>query len=976
MKRTLYLVFAIFVLVDVNHAQTNILQNPGFESQITPSTKSELTWGVANTSALRCTGFFDATSQTTSPNASAVAIPNYVWFERGTSQFHVRNYVEHIPVHSGDSSLTIYNVGGNTNNATATSYYYHNLAQKVSLDNSKTYRFKFFVQRSFVVNNSSTTTVPNSVNTLRVGIVSSTGATSATNSNYYKDITIPANEDWNEITVTFDLPTILAITTNVGKSFSSAAIFIAMQTGWDAVNLKTLPCKVNVDDLSLVDVSGLTAAVGATVDAPFDVTFIENAAWRGAITSITVDGNTLDPSAYNKTVEGKITFTPSVSALLQTAGMKTIVVKAAGGYADANVSQTIWAGFPTANSTANIDAALANNASSTITCTAKDQYNNLVPGYTLKYDVSVINSDATAAESYTIDGLANTSTVSDVNITATTNASGVATFTVALPSTIDGGDGLSVRVQLANGLTNIGPAFTYTSQTFNLTGTKNSADLVLNGTSDINVSSGELIISSSLIVHSVIVAPGAKLTLGSNTLNATNGITFQSDASGTATMMDSYTTPTVNATVKQYIQAGRNWYLSSPISAGSTSNLNLGDSVVQYNETIKKWEKITGSLTAGRGYIQAAVSGQGTTGKVEFNGTTNSGDVSVTLTRTESGSSRGFNLVGNPYPSYLDWSLVTADPLNANISSTLWFRTKNAGGIYTFATHNGISGETVTGTANTTITKLIPPMQAFWVHVNPNVDQTTYNTSITFKNGMRNHRDVNENKLKAPKLNERKRLRLLVSNGTTSDETMLYFDANAQDNFDNYDSPKMFNNTPSVPEIYTQVGAEKLVINGQNEVKYDTEIPIGFVTGESNDFSIKSSEMTNFEAGTQIILKDKLNPTAEIELDNGVVYNFSAPVTSAATDRFSILFRAKGSATGVGIVAKINAQVFVNSDNYIVIESSEKGNMAIYNVMGQKQYENILNSKKETIHITFGAGVYLVELTVNGQREIQKVIIR
>jgi hypothetical protein len=44
--------------------------------------------------------------------------------------------------------------------------------------------------------------------------------------------------------------------------------------------------------------------------------------------------------------------------------------------------------------------------------------------------------------------------------------------------------------------------------------------------------------------------------------------------------------------------------------------------------------------------------------------------------------------------------------------------------------------------------------------------------------------------------------------------------------------------------------------------------------------------------------------------------------------------------------------------------------------MGQKQYENMLSSTKTTINRAFGAGIYLVELLVNGQSEIQKVIIR
>jgi len=99
----------------------------------------------------------------------------------------------------------------------------------------------------------------------------------------------------------------------------------------------------------------LAAATGATVDAPFDITFGEQATWRGAITGITVNGTLLDPSAYDTSVAGKITFNPANSTLLQSEGTKTIVISASGikagavttTFVDLTVSQTIGAGLST-----------------------------------------------------------------------------------------------------------------------------------------------------------------------------------------------------------------------------------------------------------------------------------------------------------------------------------------------------------------------------------------------------------------------------------------------------------------------------------------------------------------------------------------------------------------------------------------------------------------------------------------------------
>jgi hypothetical protein len=91
----------------------------------------------------------------------------------------------------------------------------------------------------------------------------------------------------------------------------------------------------------------LTAAVGATVDGAFNVTFPDDAVWRAAITSITVGGVTL--TAGSSVSAGQITFTPSASNpsnLLQQSGSKNIIVIATG-YNDATVTQSIAPGAAT-----------------------------------------------------------------------------------------------------------------------------------------------------------------------------------------------------------------------------------------------------------------------------------------------------------------------------------------------------------------------------------------------------------------------------------------------------------------------------------------------------------------------------------------------------------------------------------------------------------------------------------------------------
>jgi len=258
-------------------------------------------------------------------------------------------------------------------------------------------------------------------------------------------------------------------------------------------------------------------------------------------------------------------------------------------------------------------------------------------------------------------------------------------------------------------------------------------------------------------------------------------------------------------------------------------------------------------------------------------------------------------------------------------------------------------------------------MQAFWVRA------TSSTNTFAVTNAMCSH-ESGTNRLKTKAFDSQQVLRLRVSNNINSDETLVLFNQNALDAIDDYDSPKMSNNAVSIPEIYTQVGDQKLVMNGMSLVKYNTEIPLGFATGEANNFSITNTQMANFDTGTKLILKDKLLNT-EKDLTDGTPYTFESGVSNT-TDRFSLIFQAPGTITAIDNANKLNAQVFVKTANQITIIVSEKCNCMIYNAVGQKQYANKLNSAKTTINKVFGAGVYFVELSVNGRSEIRKVVIR
>jgi hypothetical protein len=351
-----------------------------------------------------------------------------------------------------------------------------------------------------------------------------------------------------------------------------------------------------------------------------------------------------------------------------------------------------------------------------------------------------------------------------------------------------------------------------------------------------------------------------------------------------------------------------------------------------------------------------------------YTGTFNTGTKTIALTRTNSASKPGFNLVANPYPSYLDWSMV--DTTAANIHTSVWYRTKTSGGAYTFDTYNG-KLDVATANGENTVSKLIPPMQAFWVRVKTGFAGGT----LTFDNTMRKHADVSGNKMKAPKVSETKVVRLQLSNGTNADEALVCFNSNAQNSFDSYDSPKMFESSATRPELYTLAGNEKVVINGLsdlNGLSSDMELPLGFTTGAGGNFTLKATEIASFDNSRKLYLRDK-QESSETELTPEAEYAFSTTAaTSNNESRFSLLFKAPGVTTGITNANSERISVFVNTRNQITIIAKPNSKYAIYNAVGQMIENGILNSQFIIHNSQLNAGVYLVK--VNNQ--LTRVVVK
>ena len=500
-----------------------------------------------------------------------------------------------------------------------------------------------------------------------------------------------------------------------------------------------------------------------------------------------------------------------------------------------------------------------------------------------------------------------------------------------------------------------------------------SGDVIVNSTSTLagNATAKSLTLNAALSVNA-----GKKLTV-STTMANNSTLNLLSDATGTATI----TTPATisgsgTANVSQYLGGARNWYISSPVS-GATVPAS-GYTFYQRNEALNSWPIMSSSdaLNVGQGYIALPSSGPVT---YTFTGTLNTGDVTVNLQRTTNQPTKpGFNLIGNPYPSYLNVrSVINA---KANLQQTIWYRTRTTGDAptYNFETVNLASG-VGTSNAGEQVTALIPPMQSFWVRTNANGE------TLTFTNSLRSHAgvattdlgDVSTTTLKVHAMNASSSsvLRLQVSNGKNTDQTVLYTSANASNGYDDYDSQKFFNSSASIAEICTIVNGESLAINGMNSIPNDTEIVLGFSTLTAGTFSIRASQIADFDPTVSIYLKDNVtNSLVQLTTDDS--YSFTSDVTTNNTSRFALVFKSASIATGINPNTNENVWISTNANNQIMINGSNgTGSVAVYNAVGQKMYSNNLTSNVNVLNTPLHSGAYLVTVTTSGKSITKKVII-
>lgn len=657
-----------------------------------------------------------------------------------------------------------------------------------------------------------------------------------------------------------------------------------------------------------------------------------------------------------------------------------------------NVNVNIAGNLSINNGTLDLDAFTANRVTAGGTLTVFD-------GAKLK-----IGGTNTLPSDYTTHSIGATSTIeySGINqaVAVLNSAQSYGHLIISGPGTEITAGTIAVR----NNLSITAGSLNINTNTLKIGGsiTNNGVFIATNGTIEMNGLSTQTIPAETFFentISNLTINNTAGVTLGgalnitaillasSGQLNTAGHLTLISTASQTALISGSGSGSVLgNVTMQRYLASGFGYkYFSSPFQAATVNefgdDLNLYatfPSFYRHDENMPTlgWINYTaasGVLNPAQGY--AANFGSSTVSKtVDVTGVVNNGTISTpTLYNHNQPYTQGFNLVGNPYPSPIDWDAPTGWT-RTNVDNAVYYFNAGTTDQYkgTYSSYiNGISSNGVAG-------NIIPSMQGFFVHVS----NGTYPVAggLTFTNSVRTN-DLSP----AFQSFARELVRVSASfdGEKASDAAVIYMENRARKNFDQkYDALKLINDNTAVPSLYAVANdAAKISIRAMAyPMDSVTTQPLGLKTEKDGWINFNAVDILNISPSLHIYLYDatenvyqdlRSNPHYRLQLKAGEHNN-----------RFSIVFSKKGLNSTPTPTPTVDENIFhaYSSGGRIFVDSklsNEKASLAIYNSIGQIVFkeEFYANGLHQTAARLVN-GVYVINIIFNNKVYAKKLQVQ
>lgn len=440
--------------------------------------------------------------------------------------------------------------------------------------------------------------------------------------------------------------------------------------------------------------------------------------------------------------------------------------------------------------------------------------------------------------------------------------------------------------------------------------------------------------SSAVTVNSVIINSGASLIA-------------ESTFSGTATY-------------KRNLPTADSWYfISSPVDGETIQNLISSHTflasssvvgrigIAPYDNTqaisTKRWAykttSSTGDLEDAKGYSVRLDE----LGNISFLGTIRTDDSNADIPLILGGvDGNNFNLVGNPYTSY--------------INSTTFLTTQSNDLEQDFYMWNGSSYDTRSTGSHANF--MIAPGQGFFV------EAKTANT-VTFVKSNQNHNATNT----FQKSNSRPEIKLLITDSISSRYADIYYINGTTTGFDNSYDGKLFGGAPQPFAIYTHLVSDSEGKNFQiqslpNSNYENMIIPIGINSAANKELTF-SAETLNLPNELRVFLEDRLlNIFTRLEEANST-YKITLSEALNGIGRFYLHTSTKSTLkTNNADLKSISIYKTNNYNLRIVGLSQGKATVKLFNILGKQVLISSFASKgvQDISLPKVAAGIYIVQI--------------
>lgn len=520
------------------------------------------------------------------------------------------------------------------------------------------------------------------------------------------------------------------------------------------------------------------------------------------------------------------------------------------------------------------------------------------------------------------------------------------------------------------------------------------------GTLEFNGDVQDLNGSASTLFENIFVKSGSTTTFSSSgqtlrgilfsngVLNANDNLTLLSDATRTALIDgDGEGEVAGNCTIQRYLPHGFGYkYFSSPFQAADVGQFGEHMDLTapfptfyRYDENriYTGWLKYTdpaGILIPMQGYaVNFGPASAPVT--VDITGQVNNNTMlPVTMFNRNHPFTLGFNLIGNPYPSPIDWDSPVGW-IRENIDDALYYFNAGTTDQYTGTYSTYINGISSDGVAS----NIIPAMQGFFMHVS---DGPVYPVSATliFTNDVRIN-DLAPHFHKETQAETRPLLRVTARfgmNESVGDPLVVYFDEEATPVFDiRRDALKLMNTDAVEPSFYAvaqdsvKLSIDALPLPGDSI----TMVPLGIKTQSEETVIFKFNGFENMPVNMFVYFCDN---------QTGIKQNMLLHPeyrTSLATgdhlNRFSLLFskhdlRYQPEKNRTFYVYSYMNRLFI----YTAMPMEDQADMTVYNMLGQPAvHQRLQGNGYREMDLDTGTGVYIVTIRSSTEVYTKKIYI-